>query len=65
MSALPPKADIGTQRRHVGFGPEADIRRLVALVGPLGDEMPQDEPIDPPPMLCRQEILHFYKGFKM
>jgi hypothetical protein len=26
MSALPPKADIGTQQRDVCFVPEADIR---------------------------------------
>jgi len=28
MSALPPKADIGTQSRHVRFVPIADIREI-------------------------------------
>jgi hypothetical protein len=33
MSALPPKADIGTQQRDVCFVPKADIRwRLVRTV---------------------------------
>ena len=31
MSALPPKADIGTQSWNVRFVPEADIRGLVQL----------------------------------
>ena len=29
MSALPPKADIGTQSRDVRFVPKADIRPLI------------------------------------
>src|SRR6516165_2152990 len=33
MSALPPKADIGTQSRDVRFVPKADIRR------PLNDDV--------------------------
>jgi hypothetical protein len=28
MSALPPKADIGTQSRNVCFGPKADIPQI-------------------------------------
>ena len=32
MSALPPKADIGTQPRDVRFVPKADIARLEATV---------------------------------
>jgi hypothetical protein len=29
MSALPPKADIGTQARNVRFVPKADIDRFI------------------------------------
>ena len=36
MSALPPKADIGTQSRNVCFVPKADIRILFEqLIGAL------------------------------
>ena len=30
MSALPPKADIGTQSRNVRFVPKADIQELLS-----------------------------------
>src|SRR5262249_18984702 len=33
MSALPPKADIGTQPRNVRFVPKADIRRDSEIIG--------------------------------
>src|SRR5262245_49896011 len=40
MSALPPKADIGTQPRDVRFVPKADIERLIAnLVGATDQRM--------------------------
>ena len=32
MSALPPKADIGTQSRNVRFVPKADIAKLPELL---------------------------------
>ena len=41
MSALPPKADIGTQSRDVRFVPKADIagvrRQPVSVLGDQGD----------------------------
>jgi len=34
MSALPPKADIGTQSRDVRFVPKADIGAFEHVIGP-------------------------------
>jgi hypothetical protein len=33
MSALPPKADIGSKPRHVRFVPKADIQRFSSSSG--------------------------------
>jgi hypothetical protein len=38
MSALPPKADIGTQQRDVCFVPKADIRRLFDYLVGAGEQ---------------------------
>ena len=39
MSALPPKAYIGTQSRNVRFVPEADIFIASIIIGSLADLM--------------------------
>jgi hypothetical protein len=39
MSALPPKADIGTQSRDVRFVPKADIHAPQQLTPPLLQEI--------------------------
>src|SRR5215471_1370262 len=36
MSALPPKADIGTQSRNVRFVPDADYQRSISPKGEFG-----------------------------
>jgi len=43
MSALPPKADIGTQSRNVRFVPEADILRGSKIV-PFVDHLVGAQP---------------------
>ena len=51
MSALPPKADIGTQSRHVRFGPEADIgthlddQASTRLIEPRKSILPTSTPL--------------------
>jgi hypothetical protein len=42
MSALPPKADIGTQSRNVPFVPKADIQRCVPIRIDAGFHKPAD-----------------------
>jgi hypothetical protein len=39
MSALPPKADVCGANRHVRFGPEADMAKIIQLSGRRAPEM--------------------------
>jgi len=61
MSALPPKADIGTQPRDVRFVPKADIEELGAYK--KSGEPRGNRDSSRPLQNCPKSVMHWPGGF--